>query len=123
MRNPFSEKYVGSVFVIFAFPRSLGNGPTMFRRPPLTYVSLPVMFSGPPELRLAIQLSCHRSTILASHPELFESSSLLGPIGSSNVPFVRKSCVRWEGCSCRSSDRSTGFRKPVVAVERPLLQT
>ena len=35
--------------------------------------------------------SCHRSSARATHPELLANSSLLGPIGSSKVPLVRKS--------------------------------
>jgi hypothetical protein len=40
-----------------------------------------------------MMLVCHFSTARASQPELFPHSNLLGPIGNSNVPFVRMSFV------------------------------
>src|SRR2546425_9648775 len=66
----------------------------MFAVDALNVARFAVTFSGAPDVQLAIEPNCHRSTSRASKPELLLSSRLFGPNGSSNVPFVRKLCVR-----------------------------
>ena len=51
------------------------------------------MLSGRPLDKLRIKLACQRSISRANHPELLPNRSLLGPNGSSIVPFVLQS---WE---------------------------
>ena len=55
----------------------------------------PVILARDPDVKLTITLACHLSIVRASHPLLLPSRSLFGPMGNSNVPLLRRSCVRF----------------------------
>src|SRR5215470_9314579 len=88
-------------FVIF--PRLLGKSPTIIGGPSgywfqdavPTVVVPTAIFKEAPAVRLKTPPNCQRSTSRETHPGAFFKSILPGPKGSSNVPLLRRSQVRW----------------------------
>src|SRR5262245_23476476 len=74
-----------------------------------------VIVSGAPEDRLKTAPSCQRSTSREMTNGALDSHDRPGPKGSSNVPLLRKSCVR---CCAESVlfPRSLGFTMLVLIV-------
>src|ERR1051325_9918436 len=88
---------------------SFGKSPRMFGvfdvRPMLTVDGIWVHVSsaldavtvmGAPELQPNIAPNCHRSTMRETKFGPLERSLRPGPNGSSNVPLLFMSCVRWK---------------------------
>ena len=67
-----------------------------------------VIVKGCPELQLKMPPNCHRSTIRETQFGAPLRNLRFGPNGSSNVPLLRKSCVRWKGSRLLFSDRFRG---------------
>src|SRR5678815_5889392 len=82
------------------------------------------MLTGCPVAKLRMKLVCHRSMTRASQPELLAKRSLFGPIGSSNVPLVRRLCKGSEPrilskSRCNGSVYATAPVEPASASPAP----
>src|SRR5204862_3127450 len=95
------------------FPILLGNSPTMSAGPTVRCVNVEtgaVIVNGAPEVTLKMEPTCQRSTSLDTHEGAFLRKVRLGPKGNSNVPLLRRLCVRWKPSKALFADRSRGFR-------------
>src|SRR5688572_22964470 len=94
-------------------PVLFGKSPTMTGVLPLYSVNddvEAVIVRGAPDEMLRMPPSCHRSTSRCTSPGALLRKRWFCPNGSSYIPLLRKSWVRWKLNSVLFSDRFLGSK-------------